>query len=240
MSIIEGAHGVANDPFSTSEDTPSLTTQATGSTFVAFCFGGSSDLAVHDNKGNTFTTPSGGLQAFNGVFGHGLCAYVQNAAGGAGHVFTVTHGGGGLQMLIKELIGAALTGGPDAFLAANVTGAVAAVPTPSITTVAANAAVVSCAAGANNIDVVPSSANGTVTDHLSSADFVTGGESFFLKAVAGSASDTLTFAGQTTFDMAGFTISFAPAGGGGGGGSTSVGSERSNRGVDRGANRGVV
>lgn len=240
MSITEGVHGVANDPFSTSEDTPSLITQASGSTFVAFCFGGSSDLAVSDSKGNVWITPSGGLQAFNGVFGHGLCAYVQNAVGGAGHVFTVTHGGGGLQMLVKELIGAALTGGPDAFLAANVTGAIAAVNTPSITTVAANAGVVACAAGANNIDVVPTSTNGTVTDHLSSADFVTGADSFFIKAAAGAASDTLTFAGQTTFDMAGFSISFAPAGGGGGGGSTSVGSERSSRGVDRGINRGVA
>jgi hypothetical protein len=60
---------------------------------------------------------------------------------------------------------------------------------------------------------VATSANGTVLDTISGANFVTGADSDFILASPGTANDTLTYTGQTTYDVAGYTISFAPTGG---------------------------
>jgi len=210
VAITLGVHAKAESPFSSSLTTSAVTTQATGSTLVAFAFGGNIP-SISDSKSNTWNTPTGGNQSFNGGFGHAVISYVQNATGGSSHTFTASSSGGGLQIMVLELIGAVTTGGYDAFAVSNPTGGTTTVATPSITTVAANAAVVACAGGASSTNNAPTSANGTVVDSISGANFVTGGDSWFIKATAGSTSDTLTFSTQTSYDMAAFTISFAPA-----------------------------
>jgi hypothetical protein len=212
MSITLGAHTKVESAFSSTLTTSAQTTQVSGSTLIAFAYS-SNAVTMSDSKGNTWI--SAGTQAFNGGFGDSGCYYCQNAVGGSGHTFTATQSGGSLQLIILELIGAVTSGGPNAFAHANVTGASPPITTPSITTTVANAAVVACTAGASNVNVAGTSTNGTVLDSISGANFVTGTDSWFLKTTAGATNDTLTFAGQSSFDEAAYSIAFAPAGAGG-------------------------
>lgn len=208
MSITIGAHTKIESPFDSSLDTNPVTTQASGSTFIVFAYGGTQP-SITDSFGNAYDNTR--TRTFNGGFGFSVCAFVQNASGGASHVFTASSAGGGLQIMVAELIGAMTTGGIDAFSSANPNGATPAVACPSITTIAANAMVISCAGGASSTNNAPTSTLGAILDSISGANFVTGGDSDFIQGAPGAVNDTLTFAAQTSYDMATYSISFAPA-----------------------------
>jgi hypothetical protein len=215
MAITLGVHSSAQNTNGTTVTTGSLTTQAAGSTLIAFAFGNHA-VTVTDSKSNSWSVA--GSQTFNGANGFSTCAFVQNATGGSGHTFTATQSGGnGPSIIVVEFIGAVLSGGFDAFNSSDDTSFAAGINTASITTVAANAAVAACVAGASNVNSAPTSTFGTALDAISAATFVTGGDSWFIQGTPGSGiHDTLTFSGQTFNDQATYTISFAPAAGGAG------------------------
>jgi hypothetical protein len=212
MTITVGVHAKAESNNAASVTTGSLTTQASGSLF-AMVVEGQGTIGNSDSKTNTWTTQ--GSQPFNGANGKGSLFFVQNATGGAGNTFTGTQSGGaGPWLVMAEFLGAAISGGPNAFSSSNPSGGVTTVAAPSVVTTVANCLILTCIMGASNVLVTPSSLNGTVLDALSTnADGIAGAFSWFLAGAPGTYSDTFTFAGQTFFDMAAYTIAFAPAGG---------------------------
>lgn len=94
----------------TSVTTTGVTTQATGSTFVA-CVGAFTNTIgaspVTDNKGNTYVAAIGSQGSTEGW---GAIFYCENASGGAGHTFTFTPTGSDfISITVVEITGAAVS-----------------------------------------------------------------------------------------------------------------------------------
>jgi hypothetical protein len=87
-SLSIGASAAAASSFTEGLSTSSITTQATGSTFVVFEATGGGLLAPTDNKGNTYHATPDFSFLFNASNSAGSIWICQNCAGGAGHVFT--------------------------------------------------------------------------------------------------------------------------------------------------------
>lgn len=210
MTITAGLHtkGEANN--APSVDGSSLNTQPTGSLFVAANVG-QGTVSVHDNEANTWLT--GAAQSFNGGNGLSKFLYAQNALGGTGNIITGTQtGGAGPLFLFGEFLGCALSGGPNQSNFTELFGATAAVACPAVTPTVDGCLIVTVLVGANGDLVTPASLNGTVTDaFLLNGLGVGGAMSWFVAGVHGVPySDTLTFAGQTSYDFAAYTFAFQP------------------------------
>lgn len=215
MAITLGVHTKAESHNAPSLTSAGITTQASGSLFVAVNVG-QGTVGISDSNSNTWVL--GASQNFNGTNGITHFWSVQNATGGGGNTFTGTQtGGAGPQFLIAEFLGCALSGGPNVSNFAELSGSVAAVTGPSVTTTVAGCLIVTVMVGDNFPALVtPSSANGAVTDAFATnGNGIAGALSWFVAGAAGSYNDTLTFSGQTAYDFACYTFAFAPAAGSG-------------------------
>lgn len=83
-------------------------TSTAGSTFVALVMGDGAATGVpSDNKGNTFVEWGSQQYLIGYGAGHGKVFRCENAAGGAGHTFTVTNGSAYGALIVLEVKGAA-------------------------------------------------------------------------------------------------------------------------------------
>lgn len=211
MPITGGIHTLGETNNGPSFPSPSKTTQATGSLLLAVNVG-QGTVNFQDNKSNTWLTAAS--QNFNDPNGITHLFYVQNAIGGAGHIFTGTQSGGaGPEFLVGEFLGCALSGGPHAVgTPAELFGSTAAVVGPSVVTTVPGCLIATILVGGAPTLITPTSLNGLVTDAFSTnGNNVSGAMSWFVAGAAGTYSDTLTFAGQTAYDYAAYSIAFAPA-----------------------------
>lgn len=174
---------------------------------------GQGTVGNSDSKANTWVL--GASQNFNGTNGITHFWYVQNATGGTLHTFTGTQSGGaGPQFLVASFLGCALSGGLNASAFTELANTTASVTGPTVTTTVAGCLIVTVMVGGAPTLITPTSANGAVTDAFSTnGNNVSGALSWFVAGAPGNYSDTLTFAGQTNFDYAMYTMAFAPAAG---------------------------
>lgn len=211
MAITLDNHVKAETNNSASLTSSAITTAATGGPLFVAVNVGQGTVGIADSKTNTWIV--GASQNFNGTNGITHFWYVQNATGGTGNTFTGTQSGGaGPQFLVASFLGCALSGGLNASNFTELAGSTAAVTAPSVTTTVAGCLIVTVLVGGAPTLITPTSANGSVTDAFSTnGNNVSGALSWFVAGAPGSYSDTLTFAGQTAFDYAMYTMAFAPA-----------------------------
>lgn len=196
---------------------PSVTTQASGSTFIFFSSTGAGLNAPTDNKGNSYGTGTPLLQCLFNAGGDGGNLWVcQNGTGGAGHIASGNYStsGSGVQLFI-EITG---TGGAYAVfdqsaLTNNINNATTQA-TGSITPTASGSAVVSLVAGAVSTNITIADAGGynnilaTNPNGASNSNFVasSGG---LIQTSAAATSDTFTFTAATNIGL--IIISLKPS-----------------------------
>lgn len=196
----------------TSITTSSITTQASGSTFVVGIINDSVQVpTLTDNKGNTWVQAK--TATYNGTGSHITLYTCINGTGGAGHTVTaawtsVAFGGVGF----SEFLGVG-AGTLDATPAV-VTGTAATGLGPSITTTVANELVVNLLGTRSTSPVATDSGSGfTITSKAATTNLI-GAMSFAVPVSSGTVSkDTFSWTTSSTFGT--LAVSIKPAAGSG-------------------------
>lgn len=208
MSVSQ--HGNVQSGFASSLSSPSPVTVNNGDTVVIIAFGGNGSPTASDSGGvNVYTQVA--VQPFNAPNGFSSLNVCQNAVGGSLTLSVAQPPSTGICFFWFVIPAAALSGGLDAVQHSEATNFTVPTPGPAITTIAANATVITCIAGASNATTAATSSSGTILDTFpTQATFIAGASSVIQATAPGSYSDTLNFVGQNFNDQAAWTISIAP------------------------------
>lgn len=208
-----GASAQNATPFAGSLALPSVTTQATGSTFVIFITNSGSMTAPTDNKGNTFTTAPQLSVLLNGSATSAGIWICNNGVGGAGHIFTVNSSGAAFAAVVVEITSSVVNYGvlDKSATTPNLAGVTTA-NSPSITPAVNGEVVLSFVGGfssTNNTITDPTGYNNILASNGNGATnswvIAVGG---LVQTTAGATNDIFALGGTTNAATA--TISFTP------------------------------
>lgn len=220
MAIAVGA-SLGQNNLTSGSATSSITTTASGSTFVvcAVCGNGQSSISISDSKSNTYSAI--GTISSTGWGGSAQLFYVENGTGGSSHTFTATYSGGGSHAIFAvEVTGGLTSGILDQTVSWIVDSADPYVSNTTGTTAQADELALSFAA------TTTSSGTETLTwgngysavCAAGDANYVTGGCGSKVLSATGTTFGQVSSSGAGTSQADMVVITLKAAGGGGGGG----------------------